>query len=249
MVSALLFAISNLVLADEIPSSLRSINATATVRPALLKELRERGIYYGHPVFFRIFKKERELELWIQVSERFALFQTYFICDSSKELGPKERKGDLKSPEGFYHVTPAQMNPNSRFYLSFDIGYPNDFDLAQGRDGGEIMVHGSCFSKGCFAMTDKQMDKIYTLADAAFRNGQPFFQVQIFPFRMTAENLNRHKKSKWYPFWSNLKEGYDFFEREKHPPQVMIRDNRYVFYHGDGSAQTDQTEDASGMNP
>jgi len=248
MAAALVFAISTPIHADEIPSSLRSINAAATAQPDLLKELRERGIHYGLPVLIRIFKKERALEVWIQVSEKFKLFKTYFVCDCSKEPGPKERKGDRRSPEGFYLVTPAQMNPNSRFHLSFDIGYPNDFDLAQGRTGGEIMIHGSCFSKGCFAMTDKQMEKIYTLADAAFRNGQPCFQVHIFPFRMTKENMDQNKKSKWYPFWSNLKEGYGFFERERHPPHIIIQDNRYLFYHRDDSPHTEKTDNTSGPN-
>ena len=91
------------------------------------------------------------------------------------------------------------------------------------------MVHGDCVSIGCYAMTDAVIEEIYTLAEAAFRNGQLFFRVHIFPFRMTAENMEAHKESIWLDYWQNLKEGHDFFERDKKPPDVEVRDKRYTF--------------------
>ncbi len=54
--------------------------------------------------------------------------------------------------------------------------------------------------------------------------------VSIFPFRMTDENMNKHKYSEWYKFWKSLKEGYDFFEKNGHnPPNVKVKNKRYVF--------------------
>jgi murein L,D-transpeptidase YafK len=92
------------------------------------------------------------------------------------------------------------------------------------------MVHGDCVSIGCYAMTDPGIEEIYALVDAAFRNGQPFFRVHIFPFHMTTENLFRYKDSKWYEFWTNLKKGYDYFKQNGHvPPNVTVRNQRYVF--------------------
>ena len=92
------------------------------------------------------------------------------------------------------------------------------------------MVHGSCVSIGCYAMTDTGIEEIFTLADAALRNGQPFFRVHIFPFRMTDENMRKYVNSEWYSFWENLKEGYDFFEESGHnPPNVEVKNKRYVF--------------------
>lgn len=79
-------------------------------------------------------------------------------------------------------------------------------------------------------MTDKKIEEIYALADAALRNGQAFFRVHVFPFRMTMENMNKHKKSKWHSFWQNLKEGYDFFENNGNiPPNVEVENRQYVF--------------------
>jgi murein L,D-transpeptidase YafK len=144
-------------------------------------------------------------------------------------LGPKLRQGDRQAPEGFYYVAPANMNPNSRFHLSFNIGYPNAYDRALGRTGSAIMVHGSWFSTGCFAMTDIKIEEIYALADAALRNGQRFFRLHVFPFRMTTRNLQRHAGSEWAEFWENLKDGYDFFESTKVPPNVLVRGGKYVF--------------------
>jgi murein L,D-transpeptidase YafK len=214
--------------AENLPVTLRSINAVAKVQPDLMSGMRAMGAQFGAPVFIRIFKEENLLELWVEVDKTYELFKTYYICGSSKEEGPKESSGDNKSPEGFYRVTPDRMNPNSQFHLSFDIGYPNDYDLAYGRTGSLIMVHGSCFSKGCFAMTDSKMEEIYAILHGAFRWGQDQVDVHIFPFRMTEENMERHKHSRWYPFWINLKEGYDFFERERRPPRVFL-ERRYAF--------------------
>lgn len=195
----------------------------------MMEDLRSKGSRYGAPVFIRIFKEEGELELWVEGREGYRRYKIYYICDCSEEPGPKEHAGDARSPEGFYSVTPGAMNPYSRFHLSFDVGYPNAYDLSLGRTGANVMVHGSCYSKGCFAMTNQKMDEIYALVYGAFKGGQSRVPVHIFPFRMTQENLARFQNSKWRPFWSNLKEGYDLFEKERRPPRVFFREGRYVF--------------------
>ena len=176
-----------------------------------------------------MFKESKELELWVQNEDRFVLFRTYPICRASGKLGPKQRIGDLQSPEGFYFVTPGQMNPASRFHLSFNLGYPNTYDRYYRRTGSALMVHGSCVSAGCYAMTNAGIEEIYAVADAALRNGQPFFRVHVFPFRMTVQSMGAHGDSDWRGFWENLKEGFDLFERTGRPPNVEIKNGRYVF--------------------
>lgn len=89
------------------------------------------------------------------------------------------------------------------------------------------MMHGGCFSVGCYAMTDKFIEEIYALASAALQNKQSSFSVHIFPFRMTDTNMVKHKQSQWYDFWLNLKEGYDYFEANKIVPNVMLSNKKY----------------------
>lgn len=216
---------------QEVPSSFRSRSAIARVTPKLQRECSQAGFNWGVPIFIRIFKKTKELEIWLKDHNTFRLFKTYKICTYGwRSLGPKIRQGDGRAPEGFYYVLPRQMNPVSDYHLSFNLGYPNSYDTLHGRTGSALMVHGSCVSIGCYAMTDKGIEEIFTLADAALRNGQPFFRVHIFPFRMTEKNMRNHRNSKWYEFWENLKEGYDFFEKGGHnPPNVEVKDKRYVF--------------------
>jgi murein L,D-transpeptidase YafK len=139
------------------------------------------------------------------------------------------QEGDLQSPEGFYVVAPKQMNPRSRYHLSFNLGYPNAYDRAHARTGNALMVHGDCVSAGCYAMTNRQMEEIYLLADAALRHGQPFFRVHVFPFRMTADRMQRQQGSPWFTFWENLKEAYDLFERHGRPANVLVQSQRYLF--------------------
>jgi murein L,D-transpeptidase YafK len=214
-------------------SANRSAAAIARVKPRLEAELREKGLGPGSSVFIRIFKESRELEVWIRAGKEFQLFRIYEICRYSGGLGPKLKEGDGQSPEGFYEVGAKQMNPQSRFHLSFNLGFPNAYDRALGRTGSFLMVHGACVSSGCYAMTDSRIEEIYVLADEALRQGRPHFQVHIFPFRMTDQNLARHKSSRWRSFWMNLKTGYDWFEEKKFPPKVEVNAERYSFSEAD----------------
>ncbi len=201
-------------------------------KPLLETELRKNGLKLGSEVFIRIFKQEEVLELWIKNDSQFQLFKSYKICTyGSKGLGPKLKEGDGKAPEGFYYVKSEQLNPNSSYHLSFNLGFPNKYDRAHGRTGSALMVHGNCVSVGCYAMTDNKIEEIYTLVHEALNNGQNFFRVHIFPFKMTANNMLKYKDYQWIDFWRNLKHGYDFFENnsQKRPPNVEVVNTLYVF--------------------
>jgi murein L,D-transpeptidase YafK len=191
--------------------------------------LAEKGMSEQSPILVRIFKAESELEVWKAKDDgRYYHFKTYPICDWSGKLGPKINQGDRQAPEGFYLVSAPQMNPKSKYYLAFNLGFPNSYDRAYGRTGANIMVHGDCKSSGCYAMTDGVVEEIYILAREAIAGGQESFQVQAYPFRMTTANLTKHKDDKWYGFWQNLKEGYDYFEITRQPPKVDVCDKRYL---------------------
>jgi murein L,D-transpeptidase YafK len=182
------------------------------------------------PVLIRSFKKESELEIWKMASNgQYALLKSYPMCRWSGQLGPKKREGDRQAPEGFYDITPASMNPNSSFYLSFNMGFPNAFDRTHGRTGAHLMVHGACSSAGCYSMSDDQIAEIYAIVREAHNGGQRAVQMQAMPFRMTAENLAKHRYDANMPFWRNLKEGSDMFEVARVEPKVSVCQARYAF--------------------
>ena len=190
----------------------------------------EKNLTLGAPIFIRIFKDPGLLEVWVESdSGEYRRFKSYDICYFSGTLGPKVRQGDKQSPEGFYFVNAGRLNPWSRFHLSFNIGYPNKYDRFHGRTGSALMVHGNCVSIGCYAMTDRFMNEIYTLAVKALRNGQPFFRVHIFPFVLTDEILNQYQNNRWFAFWQNLQEGYQYFEKNRKPPNVEVNQGVYIF--------------------
>jgi len=192
--------------------------------------MESKGAAKNSPVLIRAYKKEAELEIWKMKGDgQYAYIKTFPMCRWSGQLGPKVREGDRQVPEGFYTITPGQMNPNSAYYLSFNVGYPNALDRAEGHTGGNIMVHGACSSAGCFSMTDEQIAEIYAIAREAFAGGQRSIQMQSYPFRMTAENLAKHRLDPNMPFWRQLKEGSDRFEVTKREPQVNFCGRRYVF--------------------
>jgi murein L,D-transpeptidase YafK len=202
----------------------------------LVASMRSKGMTSADPVLIRLFKEESELEVWKRdKSGRYALLKTFPICRWSGQLGPKTREGDRQAPEGFYQVIPAGLNPNSNYYLSFNIGYPNKLERALGYTGSAIMVHGACSSSGCYALTDRGMAEIYPLLREAVTAGQKSIQVQIFPFRMSVAKMLEHEGNPNSQFWKNLKVGYDSFELSRKPPLVGSCGGRYVFASATGT--------------
>ena len=163
-------------------------------------------IYPGDRLFIRILKAEDKLELWFSKSGKpYELYNTWTICAWSGGFGPKKAEGDGKSPEGFYATTKALLNPNSF-----------------------IMVHGSCVSAGCFAMTDAGIDEIYNLVAQALNSGQETIPLYIFPFSMTEQNMQRAAMWPEYTFWRSLKPAYDYFEKYHRLPEIRVVNRRYT---------------------
>ncbi len=215
---------------EEIGTLATNAKANKPIPDKLLAEMADKDMDPQSPILVRLFKQEADLEVWKQNrSGRFELLKVYPICRWSGDLGPKVKEGDRQAPEGFYTISPAQMNPQSAYYLSFNTGFPNAYDRAWGRSGSELMVHGDCSSRGCYAMTDEQISEIYSLGREAFFGGQRAFQFQAYPFRMTAKNMARHRNNPNLAFWKMLKEGNDHFEVTHLEPKVDVCEKHYVF--------------------
>lgn len=236
--SAVLIAASLAALA--LLAGCAKIDMPAHLKPLsvdMMRLMAAKNMEASSPIFIRIFKAESELEIWKQKSDgRFYHLKTYPICAWSGDLGPKFKQGDKQAPEGFYSFNRYMMNPNSSYHLSFDLGFPNAFDRANGRTGNFLMVHGDCTSAGCYAMTDHWIEEIYALAREAFIGGQERIHVHAFPFQMTNANLERHAKNQHAKFWGTLKEGYDFFNANQLPPEIVVCQRQYfvnVTYSGE----------------
>ena len=206
----------------------RAQAAAQRVTPRLQRELAEAGLRLGAAPYLRVFKLEDELELWLATDQGYRLFRRYPICAWSGELGPKLRQGDGQAPEGFYRVRRGQMNPASRYHLSFNLGYPNAYDRQHGRTGDYLMVHGNCVSIGCYAMGDTAIEEIYTLMSAAFALGVRDVPVHAFPFRFDRiDAAARLADPRWGEFWQELKAGFDAFERDRVPPDMAAVHGHY----------------------
>jgi murein L,D-transpeptidase YafK len=214
-------------------------NAYREKEKALDKMLTAAGVKRDSlQIFIRIFKAEKVLELWARNGNEgvFRHLVDYPICASSGKIGPKRRQGDLQVPEGFYGI--YMFNPESNFYLSLGVDYPNRSDrlLSPNKKlGGSIFIHGDCVTIGCIPITDDGIKELYICALEAVNSGQKRIQVHIFPARLTTDNFTILKKQyvtneEIINFWDNLKEGYDFFEGSKTVPVVSVKKNgRYVF--------------------
>jgi tetratricopeptide (TPR) repeat protein len=132
-------------------------------------------------------KKKRRLSL----ISRGEVIKTYKIALGGNPVGPKERQGDNKTPEGTYTI--ESRNRRSNFHLSLRISYPNQKDKKRAKElgaspGGDIMIHGIKnglswiggfhteidWTEGCIAVTNKEMEEIARLVP----NGTP---IEIRP--------------------------------------------------------------------
>jgi tetratricopeptide (TPR) repeat protein len=122
-------------------------------------------------------KSERRLMLISQGE----VLKTYKIALGGNPIGPKERQGDNKTPEGTYVID--ARNRDSRYHLSLHISYPNERDKNRAKElgvspGGDIMIHGIKngsswvgnahagvdWTKGCIAVTNEEIEEIAKLA-------------------------------------------------------------------------------------
>jgi len=223
-------------MAEPIPSSPRAQAALKRVAPAIDARLLALGASKPTRLYLRIFKQEGALEAWVATAQGYRLFASYPICSWSGRLGGKHKEGDLQAPEGIYEIRAKQLNPSSRFHLSFNLGFPNAYERAQGFTGSDLMVHGNCVSIGCYAMTDPLIEEIYALVSRALAGGQSAVPVHAFPFRMSAENLLSHQKRARTPadraLWRQLQAVYQAYslalESKQNLPKVSVTVTGYV---------------------
>ena len=184
-------------------------------------------------MFLRVFKKEEMMEVWVQKADgKYLKFNEFKIYAISGTLGPKRQQGDCQVPEGYYYIN--DFNPVSNYHLSLGVSYPNESDMKLSdapRKGGDIYIHGGQASAGCMAMSNYYIEDIYIAAVKAKTNGQQKISVQIFPFKMTAENMNYYSRfpefSKNIKLWNNLASGYRMFEKSNSLPEVYVGTDGY----------------------
>jgi murein L,D-transpeptidase YafK len=215
-----------------LPAVSRLASMNERVKPVLEQNLAMQGFTLGDQAFIRVFKESREMELWLRAGKAttFSHYRTHTIAAMSGTLGPKQKEGDMQAPEGFYATTKRLLNMDSRYHVSFNIGYPNALDRHLHRTGSLIMVHGSTVSIGCFAMTDPVIEEIFLIVKAALENGQSEVPVHSFPFRMTEERMARAQaeQSPWLDFWRELQPIYQTFEQTRKPPIIDTSSGVYA---------------------
>jgi len=208
-------------------------NAYELKQQGVLENLTKHGLNTKtYRLYIRVFKHDGIVELWGKntTSTTYTLFREYTICKSSGDLGPKRKQGDYQVPEGYYHID--RFNPNSHFYLSLGINYPNISDKILGNKnelGNDIFIHGDCVTIGCIPLTDNEIKSFYIYCVEAINNGQLSIPVTIFPTKMEGENNhflnNSSKNSDTKNLWADLQKGYTYFNKHKKLPYISFLEN------------------------
>jgi murein L,D-transpeptidase YafK len=193
-------------------------------------------------IYLRSFKYDSQLEVWVkyEAHEKFRLFKTYKVCALAGTLGPKRMQGDYQVPEGFYYIN--EFNPKSQYHLSLGLNYPNASDRILSDSempGGDIYIHGSCVTTGCIPVQDQQIEELYILAAHAKNMGQDFIPVHIFPIRFnnpkSVDYLTRYIREfpEYGAMAAELKHAYDYFEKTRELPVIMINKRGDYIVDGD----------------
>ncbi|MBI5779351.1 MAG: L,D-transpeptidase family protein [Planctomycetes bacterium] len=173
--------------------------------------------YPPRKISFLAFKTEKQLELWSEQDGKWIYIKSYPILGASGKIGPKLQEGDWQVPEGIYGV--VGLNPNSSYYLSIKINYPNDYDIQKaaqdGRQnlGGNIFMHGKTNSIGCLAMGDEAIEELFVLS---YRVGYPNIKVIIAPYdlRIPQSMPQLSLSILWFPeLCDNIKKELLYFKR------------------------------------
>ena len=128
----------------------------------------------------RILVKKSERRLYLLKGGQ--VIAEYPIRLGLNPTGPKRYEGDYRTPEGRYEL--VRRNSNSEFFLSLEVSYPNEQDLARARElgmppGGLIMIHGqpnlpskpaeyyqsNDWTNGCIAVSNADMVDIWLRTD------------------------------------------------------------------------------------
>ena len=145
-----------------------------------------------------VFKNERRLEVH---APGWSAPRVYPMTGFSGTLGPKQKEGDGQIPEGIYGI--EYLNPNSNYYLSMKVSYPNATDRARAKAdgrvnlGGDIMIHGKNVTIGCIPIGDDAIEDVFYLANAI---GIKNVSVIIAPYDMRKGRKPGLEKSSlaWY---------------------------------------------------
>lgn len=139
---------------------------------------------YNGPEVTRIVVMKGQRRMYLMHYDQ--ALKAYDIDLGFAPAGPKQVRGDGKTPEGAYYID--RRNPNSDFHLSLGISYPNKEDVERAKSmgqepGGDIFIHGARRRKdrkgpdwtaGCISVSDREMEDVYAMV----RNGT---QIDLFP--------------------------------------------------------------------
>lgn len=195
------------------------------------KSLEEKGLTLPlDQIFIQSFKEEKKMEVWGRNQGDLQLIKTYPICTVPGKIGPKIRQGDKQVPEGWYKID--SINPNSSFHLSLRINYPNAADSIRSKNekdpGGDIFIHGDCYSVGCLPIQDAPMEEVFWLiVQSLYAFPHCEIPVLILPF-----DLNDEEKYARYTndfpenisLWEELKSIQMYFEEFGWLPEVYVSD-------------------------
>ncbi len=145
---------------------------------------------YPKEIILAAFKEERILQVFSKDYNGIKLIKEYPFTAFSGELGPKLKEGDKQIPEGVYEV--EYLNPNSSYYLSIKVSYPNEFDKSKTEFtnisdmGGDIFIHGKSTTIGCIPIGDEAIEEVFVMTQKAINNK---IKVIISPrdFRVNSE--------------------------------------------------------------
>jgi murein L,D-transpeptidase YafK len=194
----------------------------------LQKRLSDAGIAVGAPVFVRAFTGEDSLEVWLRGDDRYYDVMDVAFCTSDDAKGNVGAEG---VPVGVYQVSRDTLSANTDNHLEIGLTRLASDDATDARPDERASVPaivGNCDTQSGIALTNKDIEPVYMLIDAALRAGQSTIPVHIFEKHHQIDDVVELSEdaTKTAPA-PGLYDVYVAFERSHIPPDVHKSDGRY----------------------
>ena len=181
--------------------------------------LNDRGTALGQPVFLRIIRNTKKLELYIADRRgNFRFIRHYSICGRSAVI--------TQTPMGIYKIGASGLGLRNPEYLQIGVNFPNPFQLSR-KTSGTLQIQARCNTGEAISINDTEMEELFTIIYAAMGRSQREIPLYILPFELSAISVFSSRNDPNHRIIRQLETINSRFEATKKIPEVRIDESGY----------------------
>lgn len=181
--------------------------------------LNDRGTVLGRPVFLRLIRNTKKLELFVaDRSGNFRFIRHYSICGRNSAIS--------QTPMGIYKITRSGLGFRNPDYLQIGVNFPNQYQISR-KVSGSLNIQARCNTGEAISINDTEMEELFTIVYAAMGRGQSEVPLYIHPFELNPISVFSARGDANHRIIRQLETINSRFESSKRIPEVRIDRNGY----------------------